>query len=295
MMRVTTQMLNNTASKSGIMLTGRSLLDYVNGDDNSMGNGLLNALNKGSNVIDTAKKNSYEKLGKEADSLSQKAELFLKDKDTLFDKARESGDNQEIYDAIEDLVKSYNNTIAGLQSSSSALDGYYAEMLKEATAENKEALEKIGITIGKDGKMNVDKEKLQASDVDSLEKAFGSSNVFATKVAFISFKISSNAAANVASFSNQYNSYGDLYSAMSGKYDFWGQHIQYQINSQKRTTYIKALKRKPENESFSASLFFYDMPLKEQKRIKNFIYKDFLKPAVNSNLQSYYSHTMSLT
>ena len=222
MMRVTTQMLNNTASKSGIMLTGRSLLDYVNGDDNSMGTGWLNALNKGSNVIDTAKKNSYEKLGKEADSLSQKAELFLKDKDTLFDKARESGDNQEIYDAIEDLVKSYNNTIAGLQSSSSALDGYYAEMLKEATAENKEALEKIGITIGKDGKMNVDKEKLQASDVDSLEKAFGSSNVFATKVAFISFKISSNAAANVASFSNQYNSYGDLYSAMSGKYDFWG-------------------------------------------------------------------------
>ena len=171
MMRVTTQMLNNTASKSGIMLTGRSLLDYVNGDDNSMGNGLLNALNKGSNVIDTAKKNSYEKLGKEADSLSQKAELFLKDKDTLFDKARESGDNQEIFDAIVDLVICYNNTIAGLQSSSSALDGYYAEMLKEATAENKEALEKIGITIGKDGKMNVDKEKLQASDVDRDRKS----------------------------------------------------------------------------------------------------------------------------
>ena len=222
MMRVTTQMLNNTASKSGIMLTGKSLLDYVNGDGNSMGNGLLNALNKGSNVVDTAKKDSYEKLGKEADSLSQKAELFLKDKDTLFDKARESGDNQELYNAIKALAESYNNTMAGLQSSSSALDGYYAQMLKEATKENKEALEKIGITIGKDGKMTVDKEKLEASDVDSLEKAFGPSNAFAAKIAFIGSRVSSNAAANAASYSNQYNSFGDLYSAMSGKYDFWG-------------------------------------------------------------------------
>jgi len=222
MMRVTTQMLNNTANKSGIMLTGKSLLDYVNEDGNSMGNGLLNALNKGSNVIDTAKKNSYEKLEKEADNLSQKAELFLPDKDTLFDKARESGDSRELYNVIEALAESYNNTMAGLQSSSSALDGYYEQMLKEAAQENKEALEKVGIVIGKDGKMTVDKEKLEASDVDSLEKAFGPSNVFATKVAFIGSRISSNAEANAASYSSRYNSFGDLYSAMSGKYDFWG-------------------------------------------------------------------------
>lgn len=222
MMRVTTQMLNNTASKSGIMLTGKSLLDYVNGDGNSMGNGFLNALNKGSNVVDTAKKSNYEKLGKEADRLLQQAELFLPDKDTLFDKARESGNYQEIYHAVEVLAESYNSTIGALQSSSSALDGYYAQMLKEAAEENQEALEKIGITISKDGKMTLDKEKLKAADADSLEKAFGSSNVFAAKLAFIGARVSSNAAANAASFSSQYNSFGDIYSAMSGKYDFWG-------------------------------------------------------------------------
>lgn len=222
MMRVTTQMLNNTASKAGILLTGKSLLDYVNEGSNSMGNGLLNALGKGSNIADPAKKSSYEKLGKEADSLSKQAALFLPEKDTLFDKARESKDNKEIYNAIEALAESYNNTLSTLQSSSSSLDEYYAQMLREAADENHEALEKIGITVSKDGTIAVDKEKLETSDVDSLEKAFGSSNVFVAKLAFLGSRVSSNAAANVASFSSQYNSFGDIYSAMSGKYDFWG-------------------------------------------------------------------------
>ncbi|HBI63031.1 MAG TPA: hypothetical protein DDY31_17805, partial [Lachnospiraceae bacterium] len=129
-------MLNNTASKAGILLTGKSLLDYVNEGSNSMGNGLLNALDKGSNIADPAKKSSYEKLGKEADSLSKQAALFLPEKDTLFDKARESKDNKEIYNAIEALAESYNNTLSTLQSSSSSLDEYYAQMLREAADEN---------------------------------------------------------------------------------------------------------------------------------------------------------------
>lgn len=222
MMRVTTQMLDNTARKGGIMLTGRSLLDYVSQGSGSMAGGLLEALDKGGSIADPVKKSSYEKMEKEADALLKNAGLFVPEKDTLFDKAKESKDNNEIYDAAEALAESFNNTLNALQSSSSTVDRYYWQMLQEAAVENKEALENIGITFAKDGTMVLDKEKLRSSDIDSLEKALGPSNVFAAKLAVLADRISSNAAANAESYSSQYNSFGDIYSSVSSKYDFWG-------------------------------------------------------------------------
>lgn len=222
MMRITTQMLNNTANKGGIMLTGKSLLDYVNQGNSPMAGGLLGALDKTGSIADPVKKSNYEKMEKQADALFKNAGLFLPEKDTLFDKAKESKDNKEIYDAVEALAESFNNTLNALQSSSSTIDRYYWQMLQEAAVENKDALEKIGITFAKDGTMVLDKEKLRASDIDSLEKAFGPSNLFAAKLAVLADRVSSNAAANAESYSSQYNSFGDIYSSVSNKYDLWG-------------------------------------------------------------------------
>ncbi len=64
MMRITTQMLNNTANKGGIMLTGKSLLDYVNQGNSPMAGGLLGALDKAGSIADPVKKSNYEKMKK---------------------------------------------------------------------------------------------------------------------------------------------------------------------------------------------------------------------------------------
>ena len=95
-------------------------------------------------------------------------------------------------------------------------------MLKDAAAEDSEALKAAGITIGKDGVLHVEKDTLKGADVDSLEKLFGATGTFSEKVAFLGGQIADNAGANALSFSSKYNASGNQYAAFGNKYDFWG-------------------------------------------------------------------------
>ena len=219
MMRITTQMLNRSARKAGLPINNTSLLNYINGNSS---NTMLNALNKNSST-DAATKTKYEKLEKTADQLSEAASAFTATgKDSLFSKARESGDNQDIYNAVENFVGKYNSTISALKNTSSTLNDYYSQMLKSAASDNKEALESIGITIAKDGSLSVDKDKLKEADIDTLEKVLGNTKGFTQKAAYVAGRVSNNAQTNQSSLSNQYSSKGSLYSALASKYNLYG-------------------------------------------------------------------------
>lgn len=237
-MRVTTQMLNASAKKTGLPFSyGKSLLDYVNESNTGSGNTLLNALDKsstGSNtlgssvgdintLLNSLNKSSYEKLEKQADQLSQSANVFtVQGEDSVFEKAKESGEKEAIYEGLETLIENYNGTLKELQSTQNPLNQYYGQMLGEAVVENSEALKEIGISVEKDGTLTVDKSKMKAADVESLEKALGTSGTFTKKVAFVASRISGNAQANAQSLSSQYNVAGNIYTAASSKYDFLG-------------------------------------------------------------------------
>ena len=219
MMRITTQMLNESARKAGLPINGTSLLNYINGNSN---NTLLNALNKNS-ATDVATKTKYEKLEKAADQLSEAASVFIATgEDSLFSKARESGDNQDVYNVVEDFVGKYNSTLSALKNTSSTLNDYYSQMLKSAASDNKEALESIGITIAKDGSLSVDKDKLKEADIDTLEKVLGNTKGFTQKAAYVADRVSDNAHTNQSSLSSQYSSTGSLYSALASKYNLYG-------------------------------------------------------------------------
>ncbi|MBD5494854.1 MAG: hypothetical protein HDR12_10885 [Lachnospiraceae bacterium] len=219
MMRITTQMLNESARKAGLPINGTSLLNYINGNSN---NTLLNALNKNS-ATDVATKTKYEKLEKAADQLSEAASVFMATgEDSLFSKARESGDNQDVYNVVEDFVGKYNSTLSALKNTSSTLNDYYSQMLKSAASDNKEALESIGITIAKDGSLSVDKDKLKEADIDTLEKVLGNTKGFTQKAAYVADRVSDNAHTNQSSLSSQYSSTGSLYSALASKYNLYG-------------------------------------------------------------------------
>ena len=219
MMRITTQMLNESARKAGLPINGTSLLNYINGSSN---NTLLNALNK-SSATDAATKTKYEKLEKAADQLSKAASVFMATgEDSLFSKARESGDNSDVYNAVEDFVGKYNSTLSALKNTSSTLNDYYSQMLKSAASDNKEALESIGITIAKDSSLSVDKDKLKEADIDTLEKVLGNTKGFTQKAAYVADRVSDNAHTNQSSLSSQYSSTGSIYSALASKYDLFG-------------------------------------------------------------------------
>ncbi|MBD5548707.1 MAG: hypothetical protein HDQ97_15185 [Lachnospiraceae bacterium] len=219
MMRITTQMLNESARKAGLPVNGTSLLNYINGNSN---NTLLNALNK-SSATDAATKTKYEKLEKAADQLSEAASVFMATgEDSLFSKASESGDNQDVYNAVEDFVGKYNSTLSALKNTSGTLNDYYSQMLKSAASDNKEALGNIGITIAKDGSLSVDKDKLKEADIDTLEKVLGNTKGFTQKAAYVADRVSDNAHTNQSSLSSQYSSTGSLYSALASKYNLYG-------------------------------------------------------------------------
>ena len=222
-MRITTQMLNESARKAGLPINNTSLLNFIKND--GTGNTLLDALNKKKETAATAaQKSDYEKLDKEADQLTQAAEVLLKDgENSLFEQAKTSGDNQKVYDGIEKLFGSYNSTLKELRNTSNTMNDFYRQMLLEAPDEVKESLSGVGITFAKDGAARVDMEKVKAADLETLQGLFGKESDFVQKIEFLSTRISDNAEANVESLGNAYNAGGNLYSAMSSsKYDFLG-------------------------------------------------------------------------
>ena len=216
-MRITTQMLNESARKTGLPVNGTSLLNYINNDDRN-NNSLLSALNKKTtSVFDVENKKKYEKLGKEADKLTDSASVLQQERaDNLFTQAKESGNNQKIYDSIENFFKNYNSTVKALKNTSDTMNNFYRQMLSDAAKEAEESLSGIGITFHKDGSANVDMDKVKKSDMETLENLFGSKSDFVSKVNFISTRISDNAEANVKSFSSSYSSNGTQSTWMSG-------------------------------------------------------------------------------
>lgn len=222
-MRITTQMLNESARKSGLPINNTSLLNYINGDETN--NSLLEALNKNKKATaNTESRMNYEKLEQAADKLTQSTQIMLQeDESNLFKQAEESGDNQKVYDSIESLFENYNSIMTALKNASGTMNDFYRQMLTEAAEEEKDSLESIGITFEKDGTASVDMEKVKAVDLETLENIFGSKSDFMSKINFISTRISDNAEANIESLSSTYSSAGNLYTtSMSSKYDFWG-------------------------------------------------------------------------
>ncbi len=211
-MRITTQMLNQSAKKAGIALPGNSLLDYLN-KDNSDGS-LLSALNKGSGT-NQAQKSSFEKLAKTSDELKQSKNNLAA--------AIKSGDSKEIYSEAKSFADNYNETLKLLSKNSSGLNSFYKQMMKEATLESSDALKSIGFSVAQDGSISINENALKAADSATLEKALGASSNFMQKVGYISGKVSNNAEATVDSLGSQYSENGNAYSAYnSNKYDFWG-------------------------------------------------------------------------
>ncbi|MCM1181114.1 MAG: hypothetical protein NC347_12710 [Clostridium sp.] len=220
-MRITTTMLNLTSRKTGIPVGSGSMLDYLNKNGS---NDLLSAIgNKKTNAYDAVQKKSYEKLGNVADDLFQNTEKFLAEGEkNLFANAEKSGDYKDVYEEIASLAEHYNSTLSILKGTSGALNNYYSIMLSEAASANRDLLAEVGMTVGKDGKVSVDAEKLKDADKEQLKKVFGKDSDFMEKLAFLSEHISDNAQSYADSISNQYNAAGNTYSAGSSKYDFLG-------------------------------------------------------------------------
>lgn len=218
-MRVTNQMLNESARRAGTPVNGHSLLDYVKGGgSNTISNGSW--ANK---KLGKAEKTKYEKQEKAADELTTIAQkLSASGKDNIWEKFRESGDTAEITKEAEGLVEKYNTLLESMKDTSGALNEFYKKNLKDLPAQYAEALAEIGITSKKDGSLEIDKEKLKGASLEQLEKVLGKDSAFTTRISYVSSRIADNAGANLENLSGSYLPDGNTASSYLNKYDFWG-------------------------------------------------------------------------
>ncbi len=220
-MRITTQMLNQSAKRSGLDINRPTLLDYMK--NKNMENPLYQALSRNRSInTNSVKLERYEKLEEEAGQLTKLTQKLLDDGEkSVFEQAKVSGDNQEIYNSVEKMFDGYNRTLKSLRTTSNTMNDFYRKMLMEAPEETREELEKLGITFGKDGTADVDMSKLKNADYETLEKHFGKDSDLVNKLEFVTSRISDNAKANVESIGSSYNASGTVYgNSINSKYDF---------------------------------------------------------------------------
>ena len=220
-MRITTKMLNETARKTGLPVNNSSLLNYVNNKNN---NSLLSSLqNSTTQKANAAKQTSYKKLADAADSTTETAKALTSEKeDSLFAKAKESGKTADVLKAVKALMDQYNEMTKQLANNPSNLNTYYNQLLKSLVSKNGEELSKLGISVGKDGSITVDEDKLKDASLEDLETMFGAKSEFVQKLGFLSSHVSDSVSAELESMGTQYGQDANSFSSyINSKYDLW--------------------------------------------------------------------------
>ena len=226
-MRITNNMIINRSSKKGIHNTYQrtALLSLLQKNSSSTDIfGRIGQTSSKNNASALLMKNTYTKLENSSEKLSKYASSLLEtEKDSIYDKAEESGSTSSIVSNVSKLVEEYNSTINQLNKAGGSMNEFYRQQLKAIPSSCKDALKTIGITQQKDGSLSIDEKTLKSADTATLKKALGNDTGFTSKIDFISGRVNKNAAANAASASSQYNSRGSSYSGYYGssKYNFW--------------------------------------------------------------------------
>ena len=135
----------------------------------------------------TLMKNGADTLKKSADTLNndalwEKKKLKKKDETTGEEIEVEDYDWDSITKAVKSFVKDYNDVVeqAGNSDSKDVLRN--AVWLTGMTGATGKTLSKIGITIGKGNKLELDEDTLKKSDISTLKTLFSGYNSFADKV-----------------------------------------------------------------------------------------------------------------
>ncbi len=109
----------------------------------------------------------------------------------------EDYDRDAIYDAVSAFVKSYNSAIDTIADDGTDRVLRLTLNMQNATEKNEKLLSKVGITIGKDNTLSVDKEILEKADINTLQTLFTGGGSYAStvrsKASFIYSTASSNA------------------------------------------------------------------------------------------------------
>ena len=128
------------------------------------------------------------------DSLWEKKTCTEKDEETGLEIQKEDYDWNAITKAVKDFVENYNNTIEGAGESNTKGVLRNAVWMTKTTSANEGMLLKLGITITKGNKLELDEEKLKSADISDLKTMFTGYSSYANQMASKGNSIASAAA-----------------------------------------------------------------------------------------------------
>lgn len=131
-----------------------------------------------------------KQVGEYADALKSS------EKDSIYDKARESGSTEQIVSNIKNFVNQYNNMMEDLEESGSRSDTTLLTQFNSLSRAAQQDLAATGVTRRADGTLEIDEKKLEAADVDTLEKVWGGSG-FSSKAGTRAGSVEATAERNI--------------------------------------------------------------------------------------------------
>ncbi len=203
-----------------------------------------------SSTTNTAlEKSYYTDMGEAAESIQDRVIAFLKrgenalfgteeskkeDNITEENKTTESAEDtsensaetqrSKIVKQIQGFVDDYNTMRNSMEKLGGQVRQIYIQQLDKQVTKNAKALEEIGITQDKDGRLSVKSSTLKEADLEKIKALFGTTDSFANKVSDISNGVEKNARDNLyelkfSSYSSGYSktgSYSESYKNTSG-------------------------------------------------------------------------------
>lgn len=167
-------------------------------------------------------KSNYTAMKSAAQDVQTYLEHLMSEKeDSLFQKAETSGDTAAIVSEVKSFVDDYNTMVRKMNSEGGTVNELYVRQLHGFVVSHKSKLENIGITEDKNGLLAVDRNKLEAAELEKLKNVFQGENSFAQKVADRSKRVEENADTNLNSLNSAtYSSILANYGTSGGKYNF---------------------------------------------------------------------------
>ncbi len=175
--------------------------------------------------LDKYLKHTSEKMSKENNTLNKDSESVSEAAQRITDAIKRSDetgerDRDELRDAAEDFVSRYNTFADTVNASKNNTVSGKAKFIDEMTDAYSSRLEKVGITRGEDGKLNLDKEKLDKADDRDIERALGKEDSFADFIDNQAKQLASYAQTDLYQNASAYNDGGNItqVSNISGSY-----------------------------------------------------------------------------
>lgn len=205
------------------------LSDYASIKNGSYGR-LMKAYFRGDSgkEVSSAAKNTFEKKNNTAaaDSTKKLAEVqsttdsLKASADALLEKGSKSvfkdGEiTDDTYKAVSKFVDDYNSVVSATKGINNTSISSKASSMVYATDANKKLLGKVGITIGEDNSLSIDKETFMKADFSTVKNLFNGTGSYGYRVSAQASLIN-YAADNAATKANTYNfngSYNNNYSA----------------------------------------------------------------------------------